>query len=262
MSLNRNIGAKLTMKERVKWISVFFRKNLFTICSLVGFLFILFFIINPFHSKQSSNENSLQTLKKENNQLNQEINNLNRKQVTEKSFYTDKINQLNRVSTALDEVSAEYQQLIEYLQNEIKDDFYSIGIFSPEHTKKGDKIAGLIVSDISYASTNEAKEYHVNFTGEFKVKCSIIHNGEEGYVFIVEENVEKLPRTLRVSNKVYFKIKNENELIKVLGEKLQKMSESDELEIEGVFKNYSYNYVSESENDWNSAEFVRLISQN
>ena len=196
--------------------------------------------------------------------LKQEIKNLNQKRETEKSFYTDKINQLNQVSTSSDEVRAKYQRLIEPLQNEIKDDFYSIGIFLPEHTKIGDKIAGLIVSDIRNASTNEIKDYRVDFTGELKVKCSIIHNAEDGYIFIVDENLEKLPHTLPESNTVYFRIKNENELIKVLGEKVQKMSESDKLEIEGVFKNYSWNFIPETDwgNGGNSAQFVRLESQN
>jgi regulator of replication initiation timing len=241
-----NYNLKSEMKGGNGLKGDFFRKNIFTIGGVVVFILMLFFIMNPFNSKQSSNKESLNKIKKENKQLKQENVNLLKKLKTERSFYTDKINQqMNASRTASDEIIAEYQKLFEYLQKEIKNELVdSLSIFSPELTKKGDKIAGLIVSDIRKESANGSISYHIDFTGQFMVKGSLIHDQSDGgYKFIVEENLEKLPHSLQEFKGVLFNIINGNELVKVFGEKLEKMPDSDKLEIEAVFKNYSYNNV-------------------
>ena len=263
MCLNRNIGAKPTMQERIRWISSFFRKNLFTISSLVGFLFMLFVIIHPFQSKQISNNEILNKLKQENKQLKQENKDLE----SGKSFYMNKSDELKKnldssIATVT-ENNIENQKHWERLQTIIKNELVdSLSIFSPEYTKKGDKITGLTVSDVVSETKNGSTSYHIDFTGEFKVRGTIVSNDGDGYLFMVKENVEKLPHTLQEFEGVSFAFANNDEVKRQLGEKLVNFTPMEgQFEVDAVFKNYAYHYVPEA--DWkNGAEFVRLISQN
>ena len=243
----------------------FFQKNILTIGIVVVFIAILFTIINPFNSKQSSNKESLNKLKKEIGQLKQENENINKKLETEKSFYTDKIKQSDQAFIASATATGESNALlIEYLQKGIKNELVdSLGIFSPEYTKSGDKIAGLTVSDVISEPRNGSTSYHINFTGEFVVVGRLIHSEADGsYALIVEENLEKLPHTLQEFEGVHFTISNEKELFKAFDkEKIDELPATTQLMVECVFKNYSYSYLSESDMG-NSAEFVRQVSQN
>jgi hypothetical protein len=253
------------MQEWIGWISVFFRKNLYTISSLVGFLFILFVIINPFHSKQISNENSLQTLKKESKQLKKENADLK----SEKTFYMDKTEKLKQdlesSNTSSSEMIVENQKRFELLQSLIKNELvHTLSIFSPAYTEKGDKIAGLTVTDVvPIVPENGSKGYNVNFTGEFVVKGTLNESSSRGYFFQAKENVEKIPHSLQEFDGLSFYIRNyDDEWLKELESKLGKKPPFNQVEIEAVFKNYSYCVVSETDLGGNGAEFVRLISQN
>jgi cell division protein FtsB len=238
----------------------FFRRNVITIGGLVVFILVIFAIVNPLNSKQSVNEESLKQLKQENTQLKQEINKLKTEQSFYKNKYDNEISSLQATNEINKETIAKYQKSFEHIQSEIKNELVdSLSIFSPENTKKGDKIAGLTVSDLnSKESSNGTKSYHVNFTGEFQINGKLyINEADGGYTLVVEENLEKLPHSLQEFEGLSFNVTNDDELKKALGDKLDKLP----LDIVGVFKNYSYNYVPET--DWgNAAEFVRLISQN
>jgi hypothetical protein len=235
----------------------FFRKNIFTIGGVVIFILILLVIINPFNSKQTSKEASL---KKENKQLKQENVNLlesNEKLKNEQKENSDKlidrINTLRHENNAQKETIANYQRVFTQLQVHVN----SLGIFSPENTIKGDKIAGLIVSDVRRESSDGTPRYYVNFTGEFTVKGTIVRDPDGNYNFIVTEDEVKVPHLLNEFI-VSFAIVNKNELFKVFEkDKLEKTA----LDIECVFKNYNYNYISETKY-YPTAEFVRLISHN
>ncbi|MDF2535558.1 MAG: hypothetical protein K0R18_1717 [Bacillales bacterium] len=252
------------MKEGNVLKSDLFRKNIFTIAGFVFFILILFVILT-INSKQSSIKESLNKLNKENTQLKQE----NKKFKTEQSFYRDKynneINTLKAENNGNKETIIKYQNTFEHLQVEIKNNLVKpLSIFSPEYIKKGDKIAGLTVSDFySKENVNGSKNYKIDFAGEFTVKGTIVPNkiGEGfGFAFMIDKNLEKLPHTLQEYEGVYFTIKNGEDLIKALGEKL-KITPFNKLEIEAVFKNYTYNYVPETDIH-NAAEFVSLISHN
>ena len=239
----------------------FFQKNIFTIGGIIVFILILFVILNLFNSKQRSNKE----LKKENTQLKQENNKLKTEQSFNKDKYSNEKSFLETENNGNKETIKKYQKTFEYLQAEIKNNLVdSLGIFSPEYTKKGDKIAGLTVSDVySKENVNGSKNYKIDFTGEFVVKGTIEPNkiGEGfGFAFMISKNLEKMPHSLQEFEGVYFTIKNDHELIKGLGENL-KITPYNKLEIEAVFKNYTYNYVPETDVH-NSAEFVRLVSQN
>jgi hypothetical protein len=243
------------MKEGNELKRNFFRKNIFTISGVIIFILVLFVIINPFNSKQGSSKKTSNKLKQENKQLKQENVDLK----SEKSFYMDKSNKLqqdlDKSNTASGDIIIENQKKFERLQTVIKNELVdSLSIFSPEYTKKGDKIAGLTVSEVISEPRNGSTSYHVNFTGEFVVKGTLILNDSDGnYIFRVKDDLEKLPHSLQEFEGIVFFISNKDELIKTFGDKST-------IDITGIFKNFSYNYVPET--DWgHGAEFVRLISQ-
>ena len=158
-----------------------------------------------------------------------------------------------------------YQKAFDFLTTNTNTIADTLSIFSAEEVKKGSHIAGLIVSDAGKETANESTSYYVKFSGEFEVRGSIIHNviGGSQYSFLVKENFERIPHTLGQFERgsVYFDIENDEKLKKILGDKLEELSEEGELETEGVFKNYSFNYVPET--DFPSfAEFVGLKSKN
>lgn len=234
--------------------------NIFTICGIIVFILIIFIIFKPFNFKQTSNKENLSKLKKENTLLKQKIHNLKTEQSFYKDKYTNEINSIQAQNEGIRNEITKYRKSFEHLQLEIKNELVnSHSIFSPEHTKKGDKIAGLFVSDVkSKMSASGTASYHVNFTGEFEVKGKIITNeADGGYTCIIEENLEKIPHSLQEFEGLHFNILNENEFKKSLGDKIDQLP----IEIVAVFKNYSYNHVPET--DWgNEAEFVRLIPKN
>jgi len=61
---------------------------------------------------------------------------------------------------------------------------------------------------------------------------------------------------------IFFEITNNDDLRKSLGDKLEALPKDGQLDIVGVFKNYSYNEVPESDSMPSNAEFVRLVSMN
>ncbi|MEK4488041.1 hypothetical protein MHH81_21255, partial [Psychrobacillus sp. FSL H8-0484] len=137
----------------------------------------------------------------------------------------------------------------------------ALNIFSPDQVKTDNQIADLIVSDVKKEANNDATGYFIKFTGEFEVRGSIIHDvsGESEYSFIVKENLETMPHTLWQFEKgsIFFEITNNEDLRKSLGDKLEALPEDGQLDIVGVFKNYSYNEVPESDSLPSYAEFVR-----
>lgn len=142
----------------------------------------------------------------------------------------------------------------------------ALSIFSPDQVKTDNQIANLIVSDVKKESINNATAYSIKFDGEFEVRGSIIHDvsGENEYSFLVNENLETMPHALWQFEKgsIFFEITNNDDLRKSLGDKLEALPKDGQLDIVGVFKNYSYNEVPESDSMLSDAEFVRLISVN
>jgi len=138
----------------------------------------------------------------------------------------------------------------------------ALSIFSPEQVKIDNQIAGLIVSDKKVAVINDTTSYHVKFTGEFEVTGFIYHDmsGENEYSFIVTENLETIPHTIWEFEKgsIYFDVTNDEDLLKSIGNKLDTLPEGGKLNIVALFKNYSYNYLPESDSLSSEAEFVKL----
>lgn len=180
----------------------------------------------------------------------------------------DKLNQEIRKLQAENENKKEtitvYQEAFELLQTDTNIIVDTLSIFSPEKVQKGSQVAGLTVLDIKKEPANGATSYFVDFTGEFEVIGSIIHNqvGGSKYSIMVEEKLVKLPHSLHEFEQrgIFFYVENDEELEKAMGEKLDNLSHTEKLKITAIFKNYSYNYVPESDVS-NSAEFVRLASQ-
>jgi hypothetical protein len=137
----------------------------------------------------------------------------------------------------------------------------SLGIFNQDQIQEGDQVAGLTVSNVRKEPENRSTSYYIDFTGEFTVKGSIVFDqvGGSKYKFIVEENMESIPHTLpqHESGRVLFNIVNGDLLESVLGEQLENMEPDGELVIEGVFKNYSHQFVPETDVP-HTAEFVGL----
>ncbi|WP_342599857.1 hypothetical protein MHB48_01700 [Psychrobacillus sp. FSL H8-0483] len=139
----------------------------------------------------------------------------------------------------------------------------ALSIFSPDQVKTDNQIADLIVSDVKKEAINDATAYSIKFTGEFEVRGSIIVSGESEYSFIVKENLGTMPHALWQFEKgsIIFDITNDEDLRNSLGEKLDALPEDGQLDIVGVFKNYSYNEVPESDSLPSFAEFVSIISE-
>ncbi|TQR17904.1 hypothetical protein [Psychrobacillus soli] len=159
-----------------------------------------------------------------------------------------------------------YQKVFEFPISSNRTIADTLSIFSPDQVKKDSQIAGLIVSEVKKEAVNDATGYFIKFTGEFEVRGSIIHDisSEGEYSFIVKENLETIPHTLWQfeNGTIYFDITNDEDLRKSLGNKLDELPEEGQLDIMGVFKNYSYNEVLETDFLPSYAEFVRLISAN
>jgi outer membrane murein-binding lipoprotein Lpp len=211
-------------------------------------------------------------LKQENVKLSEKYEELKSNQLAEDNQSKGNLDKLNIEMNTLQaenenqkEMITKYEEAFERLQADSNILVEHFSIFSPDKVQIGSQIAGLKVTDIKKEAENGATSFYLDFKGEFEVRGSIIHNqiGGSKYSFMVEDSLEKLPHTLYefVRNKVYFEIKDDVELEKALGDKLKNLSPFGELEITGVFKNYSYNYVPQTDVS-NKAEFVRLLSQN
>lgn len=230
--------------------------------------------MNPF-SKLSSNKESLNKLKKENKQLKQENVSLlesNEKLKNEQKENTDQLNgEINTLRTENNTQKhsiTRYQKVFDRLQTNSNVNNVLVNTFniiSRDQVKKGNEIAGLIVSDVVRKESAYFTSYDIDFSGEFVVKGTIVHNKYGIFTFIVNENLEKLPHSLQEIEGLQFDITNTFELMssKVITglEKAWDNKLTTPLEIEGVFKNYSYNYAPGTGVS-NTAEFVRKISQN
>ena len=159
-----------------------------------------------------------------------------------------------------------YEKVFEFPLSSNRTIADTLSIFSPNQVKTDSEIAGLIVSERKKEDVNDTTGYFIKFTGEFKVRGSIIHDtgSENEYSFIVKENLETMPHTLEQFEKgtIYFDIANDEDLRKALDNILDELSEEDQLDIVAVFKNYSYNEVPETDFLPSHAEFVRVVSEN
>lgn len=182
-----------------------------------------------------------------------------------KDQLTNEITSLQIDNEKQKEIIYRYQNVLGYSNSSNHTIADTLSIFSPDQVKTDNQIADLIVLDVKSESINDATGYSINFTGEFEVKGSIIHDAsrESEYSFIVKENLENMPHTLWQFEKgsIFFDITNSEDLRKSLGDKLEALPEDGQLEIVGVFKNYSYNEVPESDSVPSNAEFVRLITE-
>ena len=176
---------------------------------------------------------------------------------------TSKITSLQFDNERQKELINRYQKVLEVPISNNRTISDTLSIFSPDQVKVNNQIAGLIVSDIKTEAINDATAYFIKFTGEFEVKGSIIRQGSD-YSFIVNENLEAMPHTFWEFERgsIFFDIKNGEDLRKSLGDKLDTLPEDGQLDIVGVFKNYYYNEIPESDSFPSYAEFVRLISEN
>lgn len=227
-----------------------------------------------------SNNESENDLKQENDKLKQENEKLS---IVKEELELDlkiasleatrKKEQLTSEITSLQIDNEKQKEIINRYQNvlgfSISDNHAiadALGIFSPDQVKTENQIADLIVSDVKKEAINDATAYYIKFTGEFEVRGSIIHDmsGENEYSFIIKENLETMPHALWQFEKgsILFEITNNDDLRESLGDKLEALPKDGQLDIVGVFKNYSYNEVPESDSVPSNAEFVRLISAN
>ncbi|MDF2066803.1 hypothetical protein [Bacillus sp. Cr_A10] len=215
-------------------------------------------------NEQLKQENAKLSVVKEGLELDLKIASLEASR--KKEQLTSEITSLKIDNEKQKEIINRYQNVLGFSKSGNRTIADALSIFSPDQVKTGNQIADLIVSDVKSESINDATGYSINFTGEFKVKGSIIHDvsGEREYSFIVKENLETMPHTLWQFEKgsIFFEITNNEDLRKSLGDKLETLPEDGQLEIVGVFKNYSYNEVPESDSLPSNAEFVRLISEN
>jgi len=176
---------------------------------------------------------------------------------------TSKITSLQFDNERQKELINRYQRVLTFPVSNNRTVADTINIFSPDQVKTNNQIANLIVSNIKTEAINDATVYFIKFTGEFEVKGSIIRQGSD-YSFIVNENLETMPHTLWEFEKgrIFFDIRNGEDLRKSLGDKLDTLPEDGQLGIVGVFKNYYYNEIPESDSFPSYAEFVRLVSEN
>ncbi|WP_391203849.1 hypothetical protein [Psychrobacillus sp. L4] len=176
---------------------------------------------------------------------------------------TSKITSLQFDNERQKELINRYQKVFEFPISNNRTIADALSIFSPDHVKTNNQIANLIVSDVKTETINDATAYFIKFKGEFEVKGSIIRGGSD-YSFIVKENLETMPHTLWEFEKgvIFFDIRNDEDLRKSLGDKLDDLPEDGQLNIVAVFKNYSYNEIPESDSFPSYAEFVRLVSEN
>ncbi|WP_432360749.1 hypothetical protein [Sporosarcina sp. UB5] len=176
---------------------------------------------------------------------------------------TSKITSLQFENERQKELIHRYQRVLTFPVSNNRTIADTINIFSPDQVKTNNQIANLIVSDIKTEAINDATAYFIKFTGEFEVKGSIIRQGSN-YSFIVNENLEAIPHTLWQfeNGGIFFDIRNGEDLRKSLGDKLDTLPEDGQLDIVGVFKNYYYNEIPDSDSFPSFAEFVRLISEN
>ncbi|TQR17524.1 hypothetical protein [Psychrobacillus vulpis] len=236
-----------------------------------------FIILSILIMSGCSNNGSENNLKQENEQLKQE----NAKLLVDKEELeldlkiasleaSRKNDQLTSEMSSLQIENERQKEIISRYQNVLGSSISgnrtiadTLSIFSPDQLKKDNQIADLIVSDVKTETINDATAYFIKFAGEFEVTGSIIRR-ESDYFFIVNENLETMPHTLWQfeNGNIYFDISNEEDLKKSLGDKLDALPEDGQLDIVGVFKNYSYNEVPESDSLPSFAEFVRLISEN
>lgn len=225
-----------------------------------------------------SNNGSENALKKENEQLrieneklsvaNEELENdlkiINIETSRKNEKLNNEISSLQAGNESQMEIINRYQNVLEFPLSSNRTIADTLSIFSPGQVDIGNRIAGLIVSDKKEEPINDATSYHVKFTGEFEVTGSIFHSisGGSKYSFIVTENLETMPHTLNEFERgsIYFNIENEDDLLKSLGDQLTKLPEDGQLDIVAVFKNFSYNYVPETDFP-NFAEFVRLVEE-
>ncbi|MDW0117550.1 hypothetical protein QTL97_11430 [Sporosarcina thermotolerans] len=176
---------------------------------------------------------------------------------------TNKITSLQFDNERQKELINRYQRVLKFPVSNTRTISDTANIFSPDQVKVNNQIAGLIVSDIKTEAINDAIAYFIKFTGEFEVKGTIIRQGND-YSFMVNENLESMPHTLWEFERgsIFFDINNGEELRKALGDQLDTLPEDGQLEIVGVFKNYYYNEIPDSDSLPSYAEFVRLISEN
>jgi len=227
-----------------------------------------------------SNNESENDLKQENEKLKQENEKLliveeeleldlkiaSLEATRKKEQFTSELTSLEIDNEKQKEIINRYQNVLGYPISDNHAIADALSIFSPSQVKTENQIADLIVSDVKKEAINDATAYYIKFTGEFEVRGSIIHDvsGENEYSFIIKENLETMPHTLWQFEKgsIFFEITNNDDLRESLGEKLEAVPKDGQLDIVGVFKNYSYNEVPESDSVPSYAEFVRLISAN
>ncbi|WP_391117275.1 hypothetical protein [Psychrobacillus sp. L3] len=176
---------------------------------------------------------------------------------------TNKITTLQFENERQKDLINRYQMVFEFPISNNRTIADTLSIFSPDQVEIDNQIADLIVSDINTEAINDATAYFIKFTGEFEVKGSIIRGGSD-YSFIVNENLETMPHTFWQFEKggIFFDIRNDEDLRRSLGDKLDALPEDGQLDIVAVFTNYSYNEIPESDSFPSYAEFVRLVSEN
>lgn len=183
-----------------------------------------------------------------------------------KDQLTSEIDSLQIENENQKEIINRYQNVLSLPISDNRAIVDALSIFSPDQVKTDNQIANLIVSDVKKESINNATAYSIKFAGEFEVRGSIIHDvsGENEYSFLVNENLEAMPHVLWQFEKgsIFFEITNNDDLRKSLGDKLEALPKDGQLDIVGIFKNYSYNEVPESDSIPSNAEFVSLISVN
>ena len=237
------------------------------------------FILSILSLSGCSNNGSENELKKENDQLKVEneslsaakeeleldLKILNLETARKNEWLNNDITSLQTGNENQLKIIERYQKAFEFSLSNNRTIADSLSIFSPDQVTTGSQIAGLIVSDKKEEAVNDALSYHVKFNGEFEVRGTIFHDvsGEHEYSFKITENLETMPHTLSEfeTGNIYFDIANDEDLLKSVGDQLATLPGDGQLDVVAVFKNYSYNYVPET--DFRSvAEFVRLTSEN
>ncbi len=226
-----------------------------------------------------SNNGSENDLKNENEQLRQEnetlslakeeleidLKILNLESSRKNEWLNNEITSLQVGNESQMEIINRYQKAFEFPVSSNRTIADTLSIFSPDQVEIDSYIAGLIVSDKNEEAINDATSYHVKFAGEFEVRGYIFHDvsGENEYSFKVTENLVGMPHTLLEFERgsINFDVTNDQDLLIAVGDQLDTLPENGQLDIVAVFKNYSYNYVPETDFP-SDAEFVRLPSEN
>ncbi|MGM8215651.1 hypothetical protein ACLIA0_08740 [Bacillaceae bacterium W0354] len=206
---------------------------------------------------QSIDQEDYHHLVEENESLKDQVSQLNNK---EKNL-NQQIKSLEQLLQNYEDTINAYQHVFQQISDTSNVLTEQFSIFSLENIKQGDSVAGLTVSNVTKEERDSNNSYFIGFDGEFEVSGSVIINQVSGgkYAILVSENLHSIPHTINDYERgvVYFTISNSEALEEVMGEELKELDDFNSVEINAVFRDFSYNYVPETDVS-NSAEFIRL----